>query len=164
MLPVTIFRRSLSHSSYPESTTQMDQSHDLVISPASDPLYYVSQSTTSRTPQKQPRSLENTYEEYGQPPTSKKSRFRRFKLLFGKGGKLQPFRLLREDQRNLRQRWVSDWCLFNQLILASAVYVFFTNILPGITFASDLNVLTGQAWGTIEVVFSTGLCGLIFAL
>jgi hypothetical protein len=59
---------------------------------------------------------------------------------------------------------VSDWTLFNQLIFASAVCVFFTNILPRITFASDLCVLTGMTWGTIGVVFSTGLCGIIFAL
>ena len=83
---------------------------------------------------------------------------------FRKGGKLQPFRLLRQDVRNLRSGWVSDWTVFNQLVLASAVYVFFTNILPGITFASDLYVLTGKSWGTIEVVFSTGLCGLVFAV
>jgi hypothetical protein len=83
---------------------------------------------------------------------------------FGPGGKLQPFRLLATDFHNVRHRWVSDWTVFNQLVLASAVYVFFTNILPGITFASDLYVLTGKSWGTIEVVFSTGLCGLIFSL
>ena len=77
---------------------------------------------------------------------------------------LRPFRLLTQDWRNLRQRYVSDWTTFNQLVVASAVYVFFTNLLPGITFASDLYVLTGQSWGTIEVVFSTGLCGIIFAL
>ena len=77
---------------------------------------------------------------------------------------LQPFRLLRQDLQNLRRRYVSDWTCFNQLIFASAVYVFFTNILPGITFASDLYVLTGKSWGTIEVVLSTGLCGCIFAL
>ena len=77
---------------------------------------------------------------------------------------LQPARLLRQDIRNLRQRYVSDWTIFNQLIVASAVYVFFTNLLPGITFASDLYVLTGKQWGTIEVVFSTGLCGIIFSL
>jgi len=75
-----------------------------------------------------------------------------------------PFRLLRQDYQNLRIRYISDWKLFNQLIFASAVYVFFTNLLPGITFASDLYVLTGKSWGTIEVVFSTGLCGLIFSL
>ena len=80
------------------------------------------------------------------------------------GGPLRPFRLLRQDWKNLAQRWTSDWLIFNQLIVASAVYVFFTNLLPGITFASDLYVLTGQNWGTIEVVLSTGICGLIFAL
>ena len=75
-----------------------------------------------------------------------------------------PFRLFRQDLHNLSRRYVSDWAVFNQLIVASAVYVFFTNLLPGITFASDLYVLTGKSWGTIEVVFSTGLCGVIFAL
>jgi hypothetical protein len=77
---------------------------------------------------------------------------------------LRPFRLLRQDLYNLRFRYVSDWTVFSQLIIASAVYVFFTNLLPGITFASDLYVLTGKSWGTIEVVFSTGLCGVIFSL
>lgn len=77
---------------------------------------------------------------------------------------IRPFHLLRQDLRNLRRRYVSDWTAFNQLIIASAVYVFFTNLLPGITFASDLYVLTGKSWGTIEVVFSTGLCGVIFSL
>ncbi|EJT70376.1 hypothetical protein GGTG_11402 [Gaeumannomyces tritici R3-111a-1] len=78
---------------------------------------------------------------------------------FAKGGRLEPFRLLKQDARNLRGRWRGDWSFFNQLVLASAVYVFFTNILPGITFASGLYALTGQSWGTVEVVFSTGLCG-----
>ncbi|OJD35017.1 hco3-transporter family protein [Diplodia corticola] len=77
---------------------------------------------------------------------------------------LTPFRLLRRDWRNLSVRYASDWTVFNQLIFASAVYVFFTNLLPGITFASDLYELTGQNWGTIEVVFSTGLCGVIFSV
>ncbi|KAK1993133.1 hypothetical protein LX36DRAFT_266300 [Colletotrichum falcatum] len=83
---------------------------------------------------------------------------------FRRDGKLRPFRLLKEDFGNFRLRYTSDWTVFNQLVMASAIYVFFTNILPGITFASDLYVLTGQSWGTIEVVFSTGLCGVIFAL
>jgi hypothetical protein len=88
----------------------------------------------------------------------------RFGARFKKNGKLEPFRLLKQDLRNVRRRYLSDWTTFNQLVLASAVYVFFTNILPGITFASDLYVLTGKSWGTIEVVFSTGLCGIIFSL
>lgn len=77
---------------------------------------------------------------------------------------IRPFRLITADIRSLRQRYASDWTTFNQLIFASAVYVFFTNLLPGITFASDLYVLTGKSWGTIEVVLSTGLCGVVFAL
>lgn len=90
-----------------------------------------------------------------------------FRVLRGSvaaGGPLRPFRLLKQDIVNLRRRYISDWTVFNQLIFASAVYVFFTNLLPGITFASDLYVLTGKNWGTIEVVFSTGLCGVIFSL
>lgn len=77
---------------------------------------------------------------------------------------IRPFRLLRQDLHNIKSRYISDWTVFNQLIVASSVYVFFTNLLPGITFASDLYVLTGKSWGTIEVVFSTGLCGVIFAV
>ncbi|KAL1971008.1 hypothetical protein VTN77DRAFT_2842 [Rasamsonia byssochlamydoides] len=91
---------------------------------------------------------------------------RRFCALRGSvaaGGPLRPFRLLKQDVINLRRRYVSDWTVFNQQIVASAVYVFFTNLLPGITFASDLYVLTGANWGTIEVVFSTAICGIIFS-
>lgn len=74
------------------------------------------------------------------------------------GGLLRPFRLVKQDIINLRRRYASDWTVFNKLIFVSAVYVFFTNLLPGITFASDLYVVTGKSWGTIEVVFSTELC------
>lgn len=97
-------------------------------------------------------------------PPSAISLTQKLRTYFGKGGKLRPFRLLKQDVRNIRRRYVGDWTLFNQLVFASAVYVFFTNILPGITFASDLYVRTGMNWGTIEVVFSTGLCGVIFSL
>lgn len=83
---------------------------------------------------------------------------------FSAEGSMRPFRLLKQDVRNIARRYTSDWTLFNQLVLASAVYVFFTNLLPGITFASDLYQLTGKNWGSIEVVFSTGLCGVIFSL
>lgn len=85
------------------------------------------------------------------------------KTLFNPDGALRPFRLLKSDVRARAPLWFTDWH-FNQLILASAVYLFFTNLLPGITFASDLFVRTGAHYGTIEVVFSTGLCGLIFSL
>lgn len=87
----------------------------------------------------------------------------KWKRYFGPGGNLRPFRLLKQDAVNLKGRYLSDWTLFNQQVFASAVYIFFTNLLPGITFASDLYSLTGKSWGTIEIVFSTGLCGIIFA-
>lgn len=87
----------------------------------------------------------------------------KLKTYFGPGGLLRPFRLFRQDLANLKGRWISDWTVFNQQVVASAVYIFFTNILPGLTFASDLYSLTGKSWGTIEIVFSTGLCGIIFA-
>ena len=97
-------------------------------------------------------------------PRSKRPFKAKVKTWLAPGGKARPFRLLIKDIGNIRKRYVSDWTTFNQLVLASAVYVFFTNILPGITFASDLYVLTGMTWGSIEVVFSTGLCGLVFSL
>ncbi|KAF8462039.1 HCO3 transporter family-domain-containing protein [Kalaharituber pfeilii] len=83
--------------------------------------------------------------------------------LFRGKGMLRPFRLLKSDLAGRPKLYHTDW-FFNQLIFASAVYLFFTNLLPGITFASDLFQLTGGHYGTIEVVFSTGLCGIIFAL
>lgn len=98
------------------------------------------------------------------PPPGKIKFTHKLHKWFSPSGKLRPFRLLKQDVRNIKSRYPSDWTLFNQLVFASAVYVFFTNLLPGITFASDLYVRTGKTWGTIEIVFSTGLCGLIFAV
>ncbi|XMA19146.1 hypothetical protein WAI453_011937 [Rhynchosporium graminicola] len=62
----------------------------------------------------------------------------KLQIQFRQGGNPRPVRLLKQDISNIRKRYISDWTLFNQLIFASAVYVLFTNILPGITFASDL--------------------------
>ncbi|KAH7316529.1 hypothetical protein B0I35DRAFT_451529 [Stachybotrys elegans] len=83
---------------------------------------------------------------------------------FGPGGRFRPFRLLSEDVSSIKKRYVSDWALFNQQVMASAVYIFFTNILPGMTFANDLFIQTGKSWGTIEIIFSTGFCGLVFSI
>ncbi|PUU73356.1 HCO3 transporter family-domain-containing protein [Tuber borchii] len=106
-------------------------------------------------------------------PTPRKSKLNKFHFLrptvhgvvtlFRGEGALAPFRLLKSDFKGRAKIYHTDWG-FNQLVLASAVFVFFTNLLPGITFASDLYVLTGRNYGAIEVVFSTGLCGIIFAL
>ncbi len=89
---------------------------------------------------------------------------RPLQALLSAGAPLRPLRLLRQDLQHLGQRYKSDWTVFNQLIFASAVYVFFTNLLPGITFASDLFKRTGKNWGTVEVVLSTGLCGIVFSM
>ena len=101
------------------------------------------------------------------PRKSESNKFRptvhRVVALFRGEGALAPFRLLKSDFKGRAKIYHTDWG-FNQLVLASAVFVFFTNLLPGITFASDLYVLTGRNYGAIEVVFSTGLCGIIFAL
>lgn len=96
--------------------------------------------------------------------SSSRNLIRRLSGPFRRQGPLRPFRLLRQDLRHFAQRYPSDWTVFNQLVLASAVYVFFTNLLPGITFASDLYELTGRNWGSVEIVLSTGLCGVIFSV
>ena len=97
------------------------------------------------------------------PPPTTKTPGKSKGGVFSRGGALRPGRLLRSDLKGIGKRWGADWT-FDQLVLAAAVYVFFTNLLPGITFASDLYVLTDKHYGAIEVVFSTGLCGCIFAL
>lgn len=97
--------------------------------------------------------------------TPRKHKFtQRVRKAFAPDGPIRPFRLLTQDLGKLRKRYVSDWTIFNQLIFASAVFVFFTNLLPGITFASDLYQLTGKNYGTIEVVLSTGICGIIYSM
>lgn len=101
--------------------------------------------------------------DYNRKDNGNQRRRRSIRGIFSRGGMLQPFRLLKSDLQGRPKLYHTDWH-FNQLILASAVYVFFTNLLPGITFASDLYNLTGKNYGAIEVVFSTGLCGIIFAL
>ena len=130
----------------------------------------ITESATDIERSQESTAFEKEFQEHGESaycsmsPRSKAPFKAKLNDWFSPEGKLRPFRLLRQDIGNIRSRYISDWTLFNQLIFASAVYVFFTNILPGITFASDLYVLTGMTWGTIEVVFSTGLCGVIFSL
>ncbi|SMQ48587.1 unnamed protein product [Zymoseptoria tritici ST99CH_3D7] len=79
-------------------------------------------------------------------------------------GALRPFRLFFADLTILSRRYLSDWTVFNQVVLASGIFIFFTNLLPGITFASDLYDLTGSNWGTIEIVLSMGICNAVFTL
>jgi hypothetical protein len=44
-------------------------------------------------------------------PVSRKPINQRLAALFSKNGKLRSFRLLRQDIRNIRKRYVSDWTL-----------------------------------------------------
>ncbi|KAF3935987.1 hypothetical protein ABW20_dc0104563 [Dactylellina cionopaga] len=97
------------------------------------------------------------------PQTLPQKRSKTLAAYFQPNGILRPFRLMKKEFKARSAIYHTDWH-FNQLILASAVFLFFTNLLPGITFASDLDALTGSNYGTIEVVFSTGICGVIFAL
>jgi len=107
-------------------------------------------------------SNEQTHKSARSPPTWKRWMASTSRA-FSKDGSLRPFRLMKSEVKARFSIYLTDWH-FNQLIFASAVFVFFTNLLPGITFASDLNALTGHNYGTIEVIFSTGLCGIIFSL
>jgi hypothetical protein len=109
------------------------------------------------TPQSQP-SADSLWQ------NDRPARRSKWTAYLGPGGRFRPFRLLAEDASNIKKRYISDWTLFNQQIMASAIYIFFTNILPGMTFANDLFIQTGKSWGTIEIIFSTGLCGLIFSV
>ncbi|KAF9894559.1 hypothetical protein FE257_006444 [Aspergillus nanangensis] len=133
----------------------------------SSTLRHRPQTTTTTTPTRRLEPRDENDDNAHAIITPSKHTPKAFRVLRGSvaaGGPLRPFRLVKQDLVNLRRRYLSDWATFNQLVFASAVYVFFTNLLPGITFASDLYVRTGKSWGTIEVVLSTGLCGVVFSL
>jgi len=49
-------------------------------------------------------------------------------------------------------------------VLSSSLFCFFVSLLPSITFAALLNDTTQGEYGIIETIFSTSLCGIIFAL
>jgi hypothetical protein len=137
--------------SNPTSSTSIGNQSD-------SPSYY-----DSTDQEKTDVDLEHNAAEAARAGSKSQAHNGRAKALFIKEGPLRPFRLLKTDFRNRFKIYPTDWG-FNQLVFASAVFVFFTNLLPGITFASDLYTLTGRSYGAIEVVFSTGLCGVIFAL
>ena len=47
--------------------------------------------------------------------------------------------------------------------LSATLYIFFTNVLPAMSFASLLSARTGGTLGVAEVLLSMGLGGLLFA-
>ncbi|EPS37828.1 hypothetical protein H072_8499 [Dactylellina haptotyla CBS 200.50] len=158
----TAENRSSRSSSRTEvnSPTSLSRSRDHLSSPSLKDLPMQHSQWGDDTPSSPP-----TDEEMQSPSNELEARPGRRKIaaMFQPNGLLRPFRLMKKEFRARVAIYHTDWH-FNQLILASAIFLFFTNLLPGITFASDLDALTGSNYGTIEVVFSTGLCGIIFAL
>jgi VIT1/CCC1 family predicted Fe2+/Mn2+ transporter len=49
-------------------------------------------------------------------------------------------------------------------ILFSTFFMFFTSIAPALAFGFLLDLKTNQAIGVVEVLFSTALCGIIYAI
>ena len=141
-----------------------NSSSTIVVTPTIIPKSMFNGQVLDRGPDYDPERVSRRAKASESEPESQKTGIVKSVVgLFRGEGKLRPFRLLRKDLGGRPKLYHTDW-FFNQLILASAVYVFFTNLLPGITFASDLYQLTSAHYGTIEVVFSTGLCGLVFSL
>jgi boron transporter len=48
--------------------------------------------------------------------------------------------------------------------LTASLFILVSSVIPAITFASFLNEKTGGEYGVIEVLFSTGLSGMMFSL
>ncbi|PIA97947.1 putative transporter [Cercospora beticola] len=142
-------QRNAYHTCHCQRYTSMSHVRDMVLTRSCDMLYIYSSGTSTICSLAKRRALKMRTA---------------FKTFASKEGKLRPFRLLSADVVNLKRRYFGDWTIFNTVVLSSAVFVFFTNLLPGITFASELYDLTGQQWGTIEIVLSTGICNAVFSL
>lgn len=53
---------------------------------------------------------------------------------------------------------------YNYRVIPSAVYIFFTNILPAIAFAQDMFDRTNNSYGVNEVLMSSAIGGVVFGL
>jgi hypothetical protein len=62
--------------------------------------------------------------------------------------------------------WIAAFKSFQAFkrVLASSVFMVFASLAPAITFAAFLNTSTNKQYGTIEVLLSTAVSGLIFAV
>ncbi len=49
-------------------------------------------------------------------------------------------------------------------VLAATVFIFFTSVAPAVTFASFLTTNTNGQYGTIDVLISTGVNGLLYSI
>ena len=83
---------------------------------------------------------------------------------------MQLFASIRRELSGRRGVYRDDWIVsfrsahaLNKT-LAASLYVFFTSVMPAITFAAYLLEFTDGNYGVTEVLFSTGICGVIFSL
>lgn len=53
---------------------------------------------------------------------------------------------------------------FNYRVIPSAVFIFFTNLLPAIAFAQDMFDRTDNLYGVNEVLMSSAMAGVVFGL
>ena len=69
------------------------------------------------------------------------------------------------DVRGRLPYYVDDWAAgCSSKALAATVFIFFSNALPALTFASYLATQTDNAIGVVEVLLSMGIGGLLFAI
>ena len=71
-------------------------------------------------------------------------------------------------RRDLKQRlpfYVSDYVEgLNLKCVASTLFMFFACLAPAVAFGSLLNVKTQGAMGALEMLVSTSICGMVYAL
>lgn len=80
--------------------------------------------------------------------------------------RLRPFHGIKKDFRARGwEHYISDFeDVCNLKVLASILFMFFTSIGPAITFASVFQLATKDAIGPVEVLFSTAINGIFYAI
>lgn len=70
-----------------------------------------------------------------------------------------------KDLRSRVPYYLSDFKdAYNYRVIPSAIYIFFTNLLPAIAFAQDMFDRTDNSYGVNEVLMSSAIAGVIFGL
>ncbi|QDZ18435.1 bicarbonate transporter [Chloropicon primus] len=76
-----------------------------------------------------------------------------------------PFVGLKRDLKQRLPFYVSDYTEgLNLKCLASTLFMFFACLAPAVAFGSLLNVKTQGAMGALEMLVSTSICGMVYAL
>lgn len=79
---------------------------------------------------------------------------------------MKLFEGIKNDIKNRLPYYKDDWVVGfkNKKVLAATIYIYFTNIIPAITFASYLDEKTEKHLGVIEVILSMAMGGTLFSL